>query len=182
MRMTKRRAFTLVELLVTLVIVGIVLGLTVPRVATLAGRGVSAEADAVAMLLSNAAGRTAVASQPLRLRAQATSVEVERRELESSGRGEAWVWRRDPFMPAVRLGRGSVSAVFANGQPLAGPPWAVELGAGTSVELELAGGENRVSVALLAGALRAVVVEGERLIEPPGRVDLDASGMESTPW
>lgn len=176
------RAFTLVELLVTLVIVGLVLGLTVPRVATLTGRGASAEADAVAGLLSNAAGRTAIASQPLRVRAEAKTVEVERRVLETSGRSEVWVWRRDPFMPAVRLNRATVSAVYADGRPVSGAPWIVELGGGTSVELAFVGGNNPVSVSLMAGALRAVVVEGERLIEPPGRVDLDASGMESTPW
>lgn len=176
------RAFTLVELLVTLVIVGIILGLTVPRVATLTGRGVSAEADAVADLMSNAAGRAAIASQPLRVRAEAKSVEVERRVLETSGRNEVWVWRRDPFMPAVRLNRATVSAAYADGLRVSGAPWIVELGGGRSLELSLAGGDNPVSVTLMAGALRAVVVEGERLIEPPGRVDLDASGMESTPW
>ena len=50
------------------------------------------------------------------------------------------------------------------------------------MEVSFAGAENPVSVTLMAGALRAVVVQGERLIEPPGRVDLDASGMESSPW
>jgi prepilin-type N-terminal cleavage/methylation domain-containing protein len=176
------RAFTLVELLVTLVLVGLILGLTVPRVATLGGRGVSAEADAVAGLLSSAAGRSAIGSQPLRVRAQANLVEVERRVLETSGRSEVWVWRRDPFMPAVRLNRGSISAVYATGRDVSGPPWIVELGSGASVEMSLAGGNGPVGVALMSGALRAVVVEGDRLIEPPGRVDLDASGMESTPW
>lgn len=176
------RAFTLVELMVTLVIVGLILGLMVPRVATMAGRGVSAEADAVAGLLSNAAGRGAIASEPLRVRAGAKRVEVERRFLETSGRNEVWVWRRDPFMPAVTLNRGTISEVYLDGQPVSGTPWIVELGGGRSVELGLAGSDARVSVALMAGALRAVVVEGERLIEPPGRVDLDATGMESTPW
>lgn len=176
------RGFTLVELLVTLVIVGLILGLTVPRVATLGGRGVSAEADAIAGLLSSAAGRASVASQPLRLRAEATSVSIERRELERNGSREVWVWRRDPFMPPVRLNRGSVSAVYADGQAVPGSPWIVELAGGRSVELTLAGSQSPVSVALMSGALRAVVVEGERLIEPPGRIDLDASGLESTPW
>ncbi len=176
------RAFTLVELLVTLVIVGLILGLTVPRVATLTGRGVVAEADAVAGLLSNAAGRAAIASQPLRVRADAKTVEVERRVLESTGRSEYWVWRRDPFIPAVRLNRATVSGVYANGQPVRGAPWVAELGSGTGVELSFAGADDVLSVSLMAGALRAVVVQGERLIEPPGRVDLDASGMESSPW
>ena len=177
-----RRAFTLVELLVTLVIVGLILGLAVPRVATLGGRGVSAEADAIAGLLSAAAGRASVASQPLRLRAEPTRVSIERRELERLGSHEAWVWRRDPFMPPVQLNRSSVLAVYVNGQPLASSPWIVELGDGRSVEMAIAGSEEPVSVALMAGALRAVVVEGQRLIEPPGRVDLDATGMESSPW
>lgn len=176
------RGFTLVELVVTLVIVGLILGLTVPRVATLAGRGVSAEADAVASLLSNAAGRSAVGSQPLRVRAEAKRVVVERRGLEETGRSERWVWERDPFMPPVTLNRATVSGVYAGGMPVRGAPWLVELGAGASVEITLAGGSGPVSVSLMPGALRAVVVEGERLIEPPGRVDLDASGMESTPW
>ncbi|MFI4881080.1 MAG: Tfp pilus assembly protein FimT/FimU [Phycisphaerales bacterium JB064] len=176
------RAFTLVELLVTLVIVGLILGLAVPRVATLGGRGVSAEADAIAGLLSSAAGRASVASQPLRVRAEANTVVVERRELEKSGSREYWVWRRDPFMPPVRMNRGSVTGVYANGQAVSGSPWIVELGGGRSVEVVLAGSESGVSVALMAGALRAIVVEGDRLIEPPGRIDLDASGMESSPW
>ncbi len=176
------RAFTLVELIVTLVIVGLVLGLAVPRVATLAGRGVSAEADAVAGLLSNAAGRAAVGSQPLRVRAESKTVVVERRELVEQGRRESWVWERDPFMPQVRLNKATVGSVYADGFAVRGTPWIVELGAGSSVEIGLLGGNGPVSVALMPGALRAVVVEGERLIEPPGRVDLDASGMESTPW
>ena len=177
-----RRGFTLVELLVTIVIVGLVLGLAVPRVSTLTGRGVSAEADGVAGLLSSAAGRSAVGSQPLRLRVEANTVEVERRELERSGGRELWVWRRDPFMPRVGLSRGAVSGVFVDGVAIAGPPWTVELGGDRSVEIVLAGGEAPVGVTLMAGALRAVVVEGERLIEPPGRIDLDASGMGSSPW
>lgn len=176
------RGFTLVELVVTMVIVGLVLGLTVPRVATLAGRGVSAEADAVAGLLSNAAGRSAVGSQPLRVRADSTSVVVERRAVERSGRNELWVWERDPFMPQVQLNRATVTSLYKNGFAVRGSPWIVELGGSTGVEIVLAGGDGSVAVALMPGALRAVVVEGERLIDPPGRIDLDASGMESTPW
>ncbi|MEQ9094843.1 MAG: type II secretion system protein [Phycisphaerales bacterium] len=176
------RGFTLVELVVTLVIVGLILGLTVPRVATLAGRGVTAEADAIAGLLSNAAGRSAVGSQPLRVRADAKSVAIERRALVEQGRLESWVWERDPFMPPAVLNRATVQSVYVNGMAQRGSPWIVELGAGSSVEIGLAGGSGPVSVALMPGALRAVVVEGDRLIEPPGRVDLDATGMESTPW
>lgn len=176
------RAFTLVELVVTMVIVGLVLGLTVPRVATLAGRGVSAEAAAVAGLLSNAAGRSAVGSQPLRVRADSKLVVVERRVVERSGRREAWVWERDPFMPRVQLDRATVGSVYQDGFAVRGSPWIVELGGSTSIEIALAGGDGAVAVALMPGALRAVVVEGERLIDPPGRIDLDASGMESTAW
>ena len=176
------RAFTLVELLVTLVIVGLILGLTVPRVATLTGRRVSAEAQAVADLLSLAAGRVSVGSQPLRLRAEAGRVEVERRELERSGSSEFWVWRRDPFMPPVTLERGVVSGVYVNGRPATGRPWLVELGQNRGVEVVIGEGGSTVGVTLMAGALRAVVVEGQRLIEPPGRVDLDANGLGSSPW
>jgi len=176
------RGFTLVELLVTIVIVGLVLGLAVPRVSTLAGRGVSAEAETVAGLLSSAAGRATVGSQPLRLRAEAKSVVVERRELEPTGGREAWVWRRDPFMPVAGLSRGTIAGVYVDGAAAPGPPWIVEVGGDRAVELIFLGGEGPVSVALMAGALRAVVVEGQRLIEPPGRIDLDASGMGSSPW
>lgn len=176
------RAFTLVELMVTLVVVALVLGFTVPRVATLVGRGVSAEADAVAALLSNAAGRVAVAPQPLRVVAEADRVVVERRVLERTSRGDGWVWQRDPFMPAVRLNRGAISRASVDGLAIDGPPWTAELGGGRSVELGLSGSDRPVTVALLGGSLRAVVVEGEALVDPPGRVDLDASGMESTPW
>ncbi len=177
-----RRAFTLVELLVTIVIVGLILGLAVPRVSALSGRGVAAEADAIAGLLSSAAGRSAVASQPLRVRAEANSVAVERRELEQSGSREVWVWRRDPFMPSVELNRGWIVGAFANGLNTSGPPWIIELGSETSVELTMSGSDIPVSITLMPGALRAVVVEGERAIEPPGRVDLDASGMGNSPW
>ena len=176
------RAFTLVELLVTLVIVGLILGLTVPRVATLGGRGASAEAEALAGLLSSAAGRSAVASQPLRVRAEPKGISIERRELERSGSQDVWVWQQDPFMPSVKLNRGSVAGVFVDGQAIGGSPWIAELGAGRSVEVTIVGADRQLSVTLMPGALRAVVIEGERVIEAPGRVDLDASGLESTPW
>ena len=177
-----RRAFTLVELLVTIVIVGLILGLTVPRVSALAGRGVAAEAEAIAGLLSSAAGRSAVASQPLRVRAEANSVIVERRELERSGSRDVWVWRRDPFMPRVELSRGWIVGAYANGLNTSGPPWIIELSSDMSIELTMSGSEIPVAVTLMPGALRAVVVEGERAIEPPGRVDLDASGLGTAPW
>lgn len=176
------RAFTLVELVVTLVVVALVLGFTIPRVATLVGRSVSGEADAVAGLLSNAAGRVAVASQPLRVVAEADRVVVERRVLERDGQGEAWAWQRDPFMPAVRLNRGTIDRAAVDGTPISGPPFIAELGGGRSVELGVGGGDRAVTVALFGGALRAVVIEGDVAVDPPGRVDLDALGMGSTPW
>lgn len=176
------RAFTLVELLVTIVIVGLILGLTVPRVASLSGRRVAADAQGVADLLSLAAGRASIGSQPLRVRVDSDRVQVERRELERSGSRDLWVWRRDPFMPAASLERASVASVFVDGRAVDGRPWVVELGERRGLEIVLDGGDGPVSVTLMPGALRAVVVEGARLIDPPGRIDLDANGMESTAW
>lgn len=176
------RAFTLVELVVTLVVVALVMGFTIPRVSTLIGRGVSAEADAVAGLLSNAAGRVALAPQSLRVMAEPDRVVVERRSLERGSRGDAWIWQRDPFMPIARLERGTISGLMVDGSATNGPPWVAQLAPGRNIELTITGSDRPVSVVLFGGALRAVVIEGQGIVDPPGLVDLDASGMESTPW
>ncbi|MEO1007999.1 MAG: type II secretion system protein [Planctomycetota bacterium] len=179
------RAFTLFELLITLLVVGIVMAVAVPRTLSLGSRTLHAEAADVADLLSRAAGRQAVSSQPLRVRADANAVRVERRVLERDRRGrEAWAWRSDPLLPPVTLDGGRVSRVFANGVAVRGEPYVVELssvGGGVGLDLGLSRGGDEVFVTLFPGALRAVVAEGGDL-RPPGRIDLDASGLESAPW
>ncbi|GIW74378.1 MAG: hypothetical protein KatS3mg103_0900 [Phycisphaerales bacterium] len=172
------RGFTLAELLVTLVVVALVMGLAVPRVVTMGGRRLEAQAQAVADLLSSAAGRSAIGAEPLRLRVQEGLVAVDRRWAEQIGQSERWTWRADPFFPAVGLKGAAVLAVRSQGRAVAGPPWVVgSLRSG--VELELAADPDRsqrVVVALPAGALRAVVLAGQDAAAAPGRVDLDASG------
>lgn len=141
--------FTLVEILVVLAIVGLVLGLAIPRVQELSGVELRASARRLAGAARYAADQAAVRKTPYRIRfdLQGRAYRVELAE------GDQWVPDRATLGAPVRLpGAVRIAGVEtrARGRQVEGEPW---------IEFYPKGYAERAAVQLALGADRVYTVE-----------------------
>ncbi|HYD00525.1 MAG TPA: type II secretion system protein [Phycisphaerales bacterium] len=189
-----RRAFTLVEVLVVMVIIAVLAMLTVPRLIGAQARQADIEAQAVRALLSQAAQRDAVSSDPLALRFDPARQELAVQSLQEKD-GER-TWRSLPLIRALHLSSIEIAGVSADGQP---QPFDTEL------RIPFGGARPRPGLSLLLrtsadmpGAVRAWQVDlspGQTVavlrpvsaaapLTPPetAAIDLDEQGLRTQPW
>jgi prepilin-type N-terminal cleavage/methylation domain-containing protein len=189
-----RRAFSLVETIVVIVILAILAGVVVPRMAGGAARRAELETRAVADLLDILAARDALSASPLAL-------------LEDPARKELtiWSWRpgRDPEAPAdwaplptvrpVVLNECALRSVAIDGALLPQGQFRVELQPGqarpsisvllvqnsdpdgAAWQIDLPAGE-------LAPRVRGLTSPGLFRPAEPAGIDLDAAGRRNAPW
>ena len=186
------RAFTIVELIVIVVILGVLAGVTVPRLLDLSDRAVAGELRDVADLLSSAGAREALSSAPVAIeyRDQIFRLLTLRSPDELtpwSGYGQ---WVEDKLALPVRLDLLTLGTASAGGQMLDGEAWrvsfstlearpAIALGLadrqGRAWAVWLASDADRAQIASLGGGVTADDLQ-------PSPVDLDATGREEDPW
>lgn len=182
--------FSLVELVVVIVILSILSGMVIPRVLSSDQRRGRAEADLVADMLSLAAHREMLSSQPLaldfsdqRLRVMAYRV-ADASSFEPGG--EQWI--EDLLIPAVALDTLELTAAAADGVPLRGGRFRVEFKRAQgrpalSLTLSDAAHNNSWTVVLPDSTDRARVFEGEEAMAVPSEaIDLDRAGRRDEPW
>lgn len=196
------RAFTILELIVVIVLMGLLAGLLVPRLADGPRRRAELEARQTAALLDDLARRDALSGEAAALTGRrvegATVLAVEVKRVR--GADETPAWARAPLAAPVALTSSRLVEAWRDGAPVGGADdWRIELEPGRPrpvIELRLAmrdepsgaAGANAGpwTITLGAEAVRATLTAGDGAgpgaPTAPGAVDLDALGQRETPW
>lgn len=200
-RVTSRGGFTLVELIVVVVMLGVLGGLVVPRVMSTDRRRAQQTVDGIGALLSIVAQREALGSHRMRVSFDSERGTIRMDALrivgESGRRGDTpeAVWRRDPLVPEIRLEGVRLADVRFDGRAADARRWEVEFVPGVprplvEVVAEMVrddgtGGKSWL-VELLPYAPEADIVDVRAGGAVEGRrarsVDLDAAGRGEESW
>ena len=195
-----RRGFTLIEIIATLLVVGVVLGLIVSRVRTTERRQAENSVRAAAQMVAIAAQRASTSSEVSALvydhEEGTLHIEVLRQQQGNYDRTER-EWRRDAFAPEVTLSGCRISELVTDGLVVREDSFRIVLEQGVSrpqisVTISQAGGDPLAVLAdgrswridLPAYALRPVVT-GLISAAPTGvpqPIDLDAMGRVEQSW
>lgn len=184
-----RRAFTVVEILVVIVLLAAVAGLVAPRLTNTASRRVTAAAEATAETLSALARRDAMLSQPLALVYDRANNTLRTSVLQRDARSGDVNWRNDPLLPDADLQDAQIVAVTSDGAELGVDALRIELDQyqprpALRFVLSDTKGENLITVDLPASSLQAALVYGDMRQQPGASraIDLDDEGKERQAW
>jgi prepilin-type N-terminal cleavage/methylation domain-containing protein len=190
-----RRGFTIIEVVVVIVILGIAAGFVLPRVVGGASRSVRAKADEVGAVLSALARRDAMLSQPVALDYNADSGVLRVLTLRTQETGRGWV--SDRLLPVAELlpssdGGVRLVSVRSDQTVYRDEDFRIELDQFQPrgvLEVVLSDSRERyfATVTLGATSLQASIAESEGGAgtgggELPEAIDLDALGKEGEAW
>lgn len=204
----RARAFTLIEIIVVLVILGVMAGLILPHALGNNGRRVEAEARAAQHLLSMAAERDTLSLEPQAIEYDDTASQLRllvRRTGAAFGAparpAEPEQWRPDPMSLPVVFTTGRLAQAWSDGRPLPRSRWRVIFSqdqARPSLALQIeprdsaddSGGNSpraawQVSLSPEASSATRTPVEGGGGLAPSAgsrSIDLDATGRGDKPW
>ncbi|MEM1424080.1 MAG: prepilin-type N-terminal cleavage/methylation domain-containing protein [Planctomycetota bacterium] len=199
----RARGFTLVEAIVVIVMLGIIAGLTAPRLVGTDRRRAETAAESVAGVLGVIAQRETLGTVRMALAydPQERAISLERLELPTDDDGrflglsrrDAGAWRPDPLAPEVTLGPVRIDEVRLDGLALSESAWRIEFVPGEArplIEMDLVanieGVERTWRVELLPFATEAdkwSTTDGARRTgEPLRSSDLEALGLSDVPW
>lgn len=186
------RAFTIIEVLTIVVVLGVLAGITLPRLFGNESRLAGRELQSVEDLLSAAATREAFSSTPVALEyADATLKLVMLRAPEDftpwSGDG---TWVDDPLARRVTFSHLQLSTASASGLTLAPDEWRIDLTtleARPAVALGVTDGNGNDWVIYLApdaDQARTMTLDAASTLDmlEQTAIDLDLSGREEDPW
>ncbi len=182
-RSAPRRAFSIIELIVVMVILAVLAAATLPRLISMTGRQGRADAEAVAELLSIAGRRDDATSQRVAL-----DYDRDRSTIRLlTRRGDRGDWLPDLFSPPVELNGSRVESVQSDGVELDAAHWRIEFPQVTrrpTVTIVLAddSGKGSWRISLASGSTRATMGAATAGVAADGSVDLDAAGREEDPW
>lgn len=192
-----RRAFTMVELIVVVVVMTVIAAAIVPRFAGNEARAAEQESRNVKEFLSSVGARAALTSQSLQIEYNSTTrqfvMKTARAVKDAADFASEREWLADPLLAPVKLEHVNVKMISVDGLPGDAGAFLVELPVGRprpalvvvltqSKEGEL--GAWRVE--LPPEGVQALVKKTDPLdagLPTPGTSeDLDASGMGDNPW
>lgn len=197
-------AFTMIEMIVVVIIIGILATAIVPRMLNIGQRQAELEAKSVQRLLSIAAEKSTVWNQPVAVDFQDdkhtlsiwTMKEDAKATAETTGAARVrWVY--DTLVEPVVLDRLRISTATQDGQSLSATKWRVSFSPGQprpvlAINLEPKSERDgpRWSITLPAGEATATRTAsggigasgGVALGAESRSVDLDDSGKGDTPW
>jgi prepilin-type N-terminal cleavage/methylation domain-containing protein len=186
---TSRRAFTIIELIVVVVLLGVAATMIVPRVTDTAGRRVRASAERVSETLSALARRDAMLSQPLALTFDRENARLRVLALFRDAQRDTVAWREDGFLPDATLEDAVLVSVQSDGAELDATNLRVEFDQyqprpALRVVLSDAKGNNLWSVELASASQQADVTAGDIRRQPGATrvIDLDEEGKERVAW
>lgn len=195
------RGFTLIEVIATLLVLGVVLGLVVPRVTSTDRRRAENSVRSVASLVAIAAQRASTSPELSALvydhEEGTLHIEAMRQQRGNYDRTER-EWRRDVFAPQVTLNGCRISEMVAGGVPVrddsfrlvfepgvARPHLSLSIAEASGDPVETLPGGRSWQIDLPGYALRPVVSglltdqAGSAVPEP---IDLDALGRVEQSW
>jgi len=179
-----RSGFTLIELIVAVVIIGVLSGVVIPRVMQRSTSAESRETERVAQLLSAMANRESLSSQQVQLTwdADASRLEV----LTPSAEAADNTMRADRLIPGVTLELLSMTEATAGSQELRGEEWVFQTSPGLprpllTLLLEARSGRSWTIMLEPQGTV-ARVFAGDEPKEVLQSIDLDEEGMRDQAW
>jgi prepilin-type N-terminal cleavage/methylation domain-containing protein len=188
---TTRRAFTLIELVVALVLVAVLAGLIIPRLVSTGDRKSRAEAASVAELVSVAARRAALSTQRIALDFDSELglrvLALRARDPQSFAPGNV-EWQPDVLAPPPSLSQVRVVSAISDGRALPAGRWRVEFAPGSrkpDLMVALEDDQGRAwTVVLPSEAQTAGLVSGSPrdVGVLSTSIDLDATGKADQPW
>lgn len=191
-RATPTRAFTIIELLTIVVILGILAGITLPRLVGQTGRAASRELEGVEDFLTAAGTRESLTSAPLAIEYEDDTLTLVtlRAPEDFSPFSPPGTWVPDPLVEPVTLAHLELNTAAASGQTLDDDEWRISFStieARPAVALGLSDPEgNQWLVWLPPDSTRArtsKLTAGVRADDlRQTTVDLDAAGREDDPW
>lgn len=179
--------FTLIELIVVVVLLGLMAAIITPRLFESTSRRANACARELTMLLSVAAHRDSIGADRLALEYDGAARAVRMLVLRS-GSGEAQ-WRMDPLVGEVVIPAGLSLTAFADGRPLDAAAWRVAMPPTEprpTLELQLAMTESRSTAWVItlfpASSSATLAAPGATARPALTSVDLDGAGVGDRPW
>lgn len=176
----------MIELVVVIVIIAVLAGAIVPRIAGMGGRSTEAAAAAIAEVLSGAARREALSSQRL---AVDYSAETSRLRILSLSQGaDGPVWTEAGASLAVQLGSTRITSAESDSATLDPEQFRVEFPQNTRrptliMTVESHSGSSIYTIVLPSGATNATYsVGGAQANVIEQSVDLDALGQGAQAW
>ncbi len=189
----RRRAFTLVEMIVVIVILGVLAGVTTIRMSNTLPRRGRVAVNRVQNVLDALAHRHVASQAPAALvyEAEASELWLERFDFaddlgSSPGtQPRRGAWRRDLLCPVARFERDVfLRAAYVNGQQERGS-FRVEIGPDTirpSIEIEIQFGDTVEVVSLLPSEMRSMTLSDEGRMLRLSPEDLHATGSGDEKW
>lgn len=191
---TFRKGFTIMELVVVVVLLGVAAGMVVPRIVGGEDRKVRAGAERVAELLSALARRDAMLSQPMALlydaERQRLVAQVLLRTKDNFGEPVS-TWREDRLLPDADLRGLKLVSVHADGAELDATSLRVEFDQFTarpSLRVVVSDEKDRYfwNAEMGSSVLQAQVLSGDGKdaggLGDARVVDLDDTGLGETAW
>jgi prepilin-type N-terminal cleavage/methylation domain-containing protein len=186
------RAFTLIELVVVLIILGVVSGIIAPRLLSGSSRAAEADVRKVAELVSAAGRRDTMTSQQIAIDYDGTEFSLLVLRMPTAAdaaRGIPPTWVRDQLSMPVQLQDAVLSSVSIDGAELDPSRFRIEfLQRGQRPSVVMLFGQTRGpatwTVSLSTGSFRANVFGGEDrdAAMDVTSIDLDLAGKGEEPW
>ncbi len=197
----RQRGFTLIELMVTLIIIGILAGLAAPRLLTSEERRAETTIRAAAALMTSAAQRSVVGREPIALEYTHDTgefrLEVLRPPRTTTELDAVPQWGHDPFLPAIRLENLRVARMSLDGREQPDGHFRIEITPGTlrpalaivmqryntsAERFDQSGRAWMIELPSHAATARVMGLRSESPLPTPQPVDLDEAGEEESSW
>ncbi|MCC6660273.1 MAG: prepilin-type N-terminal cleavage/methylation domain-containing protein [Phycisphaerales bacterium] len=180
------RGFTLVELVLVVIVLAITAGMVLPRMVSPDRHRAEAAARALRDVVSAAARREALTSEPVALDFDSETGVLSVLTPVPRGAGD-WsrsiVWRPDPMTPPAALAPLEVVKATADDVPLPAKRWRVVMQAADrrpALRLSLRSSSGTWTIDLPSESAAASLAEGDT--PPATSIDLDRSGLRDAAW
>lgn len=180
-------AFTLIELIVCIVILGILAGAVAPRFLSLGSRRAESEVQAIASLVSAAAMRDELTSQPIALAFDAQTSRLSMLSVQAASADAVGIWKHDPIVAPLTLSDAQIVSIQSGVRTLDPRDWRVEfpqIEPREKLTIELADAKNDSHWVLILSptATAAALYPGTEKDLPSDETDLDQIGKEEDTW
>jgi prepilin-type N-terminal cleavage/methylation domain-containing protein len=186
---SKRRAFTLIEVVIVVLIISLMAGLIIPRLGGVGRRAEQLAVDRVADLLAAFSYRDSLASGSTAIEYSANQGSLTlltlRRPPETPE--DPPIWMRDVLAPVIRIPDTIVMNAYEDGAILPNGDWSLITnldGTRPKIEIELSGSTVNATVMLDPWAQTPAVVDENNPAPTTllDAIDLDAVGQDKDPW